>query len=349
MKVVIVGGGFCGSFIAKSLGQVAEIQTILIDKHPYFEYKPNLHQILSKKKLTAQLRIPYRSFLDSTTIISEPITEINDKTVNTISERIHYDYLIISTGVDYPIALDNINNVHVLQHANRVSNIAQCLHDASQVLIVGGGLVGCEVAGELAFSTDHLDITLVHSKNRLLERNSTKASSYAFSVLKKAGCHILLNEKVIQKKNDTYITDSNKQISADICIWCTGIKANPEFMKGFPDHCFTKNGFFQVNTFLQLRDHQNIFVGGDITSIAEEKTAQKAERHAHIISSNIMRLRQKKPLIPYQLTPSPIVISLGNYHGIIQLQKALTGPIPANTLKNVIQKWIFHQLKKRGI
>jgi len=349
MNVVVVGGGFCGSFIAKRLQDSPKIKTTLIDKHPFFEYKPNLHQILTRKKGLSNIQIPYTSFLHSTRILTEPVLHITETLVMTENQTIPYDYLVITSGIDYPILLNNSNDIYVLQEGETVNTLSKKLREVEKVLIVGGGIIGCEIAGELAFSSHQFKVTLVHSKDRLMERNSRKASDYAFSILKNAGCTIIRNEKIIKKENHTYTTNKNRNIPADICIWCTGIKPNPSFMYDFPDDCFTEDRFLQVNTYLQLKNYHHIFVGGDLASIPEEKTARKAEFHAHIIETNIKRSIQKKPLLAYHSKPTPMIISLGSRHGIIQLNKAITGVLPANAIKNVIQHWIFNQLKKRGI
>lgn len=120
-------------------------------------------------------------------------------------------------------------------------------------------------------------------------------------------------------------------------------------MKGFSSTCFDSKNAIKVNASLQLYPHHHIFVGGDITAIPEEKTARKAELHAKIIAKNIQRDIKHKPLIAYSSHISPMIISLGDAHGIIEYFTVYTGPLPANLIKRSIERYIFYQLKKGGI
>jgi NADH dehydrogenase FAD-containing subunit len=61
---------------------------------------------------------------------------------------------------------------------------------AKRVLVVGGGALGVELAGEIL--TDHptVKVTLVQSKDRLLPDMPPKASAAALAWLEKHGCEV---------------------------------------------------------------------------------------------------------------------------------------------------------------
>jgi NADH dehydrogenase FAD-containing subunit len=69
MKIIIIGGGFCGSTLSLYLDQDTTIDTILIDKKPYFEYTPSLPKLLnnniSQKEIQPHLNthLPYQNYL----------------------------------------------------------------------------------------------------------------------------------------------------------------------------------------------------------------------------------------------------------------------------------------------
>jgi len=213
--------------------------------------------------------------------------------------------------------------------------MSEKIKKTKRILIVGGGVIGAEVAGELATKTSDKKIILVHPHNRLLERNPDIASNFAQRFLEKHGVQIIFGEKVNDHKKGIFITDKKRKIEADIAIWCAGIKFNPWFMKSFPESFYTERKALKVNTFLQLDGYSNIFVGGDINSVQEEKTAHNAERHARVISKNLLLMNQNKSLIPYKKGISMMDISLGNWNGIISIPPlVLPGFFPG------ITKWI---------
>lgn len=338
MRIIILGGGFCGSLIAKELDKQKNIEVVLIDKKGYFEYSPSLWKLLINKENHKKYIVPFTKFLRHTRLITTSILRVTPQFVETESEKLMYDYLVISTGIEYPIYLENTKNVITVKSGVEVVQNYEKIVNAKTILIIGGGLIGTEIAGELATRSLKKHIILVHSHDRLLERNRTNVSCYAKRFLESHGITILLGEKVIDHRNGTFMTDTKRHIAADIGIWCAGIQSNPWFMKDFPSSIFTRNNALTVNRFLLLEGYSNIFVGGDITNIAEEKTALNAERHGNLISANLLRSIKRKKLIGYKSRKLPMIISLGRTDAMLTYWVFLVpGFIPA-VIKLIVEK-----------
>lgn len=333
-KVIIVGGGFCGAFLARLLDQRQEFEVTLIDKTNYFEFTPALPKLITDPDYLSKILLPYTHFLKHTKIHSEEVTRITPHSVVTEEKRLDFDYLVIATGINYPIPLENKENVLTVKSATKVVSMREKIRNADQVLIIGGGLIGTEVAGELATKTPEKEIILVHSHQRLIERTPPLASRFAQRFLEGHGVTFYFGEKVIQHKDGHFITEKQKIIDAELAFWCAGIEHDPRFMQKFPSSIFTGEKALRVNEFLQLVEYPNIFVGGDLTSIKEEKTAQNAKRHAKAIARNLIRKSKSKPLKKYGKSITPLVISLGSRSGLFVLSPfVLPGPIPA------LMKW----------
>lgn len=343
MKIVILGGGFCGALAARLLDKKHEVT--LIDKKDYFEYTPAIHKVIFNAEYENKITVPFKHFLKNAKIVTDKLVKVAPKFVETEKEKITFDYLIISAGIDYPIFLENKENVCTLKSGKEAALMGAKILAQEHILIIGGGLIGTEIAGELVTKTKGKRIIIVHPPDRLLERNPLKASSYAQKFLEKHGAEIIFGEKVVAHKGNTFITDKGRKIDSEAGIWCAGIKCNPWFMKGFPDSIFTERKSLKVNEFLQLEGYQNIFVGGDINSVQEEKTAQNAERHAHLIVKNIERMNNS-PLIAHQPRSAPLVISLGDWTGIMTLPNGwtITGLFPG-ILKWLIEWWVLRAYK----
>jgi len=54
-RIAIVGGNFAGLTAAQGLGR--EYDVTVIDRSPHFEWLPNIHELLSGEKRTADLRL----------------------------------------------------------------------------------------------------------------------------------------------------------------------------------------------------------------------------------------------------------------------------------------------------
>lgn len=338
MKVVIVGGGFCGARAAMLLEKNTDWEITLIDKKTYFEFTPSIHKVIFDAGYHKKIISPFRRFLRRTKIVNDVLTAVTPTQVVLENETLQFDYLLVASGIDYPIFLENKENVFTLKNGVEAAKIGEKVVSSPKVLIIGGGLVGVEIAGELLTKNNHRDVTIVHPFDRLLERNPEKASNYAQKFLEKHGAKIIFGEKVVGHEGNKFFTDKGTEVEADVGLWCAGIKCNPWFMKGFPEDVFSERRALNVNEFLQLKGFDNIFVGGDINSVKEEKTAQNAERHAALIVNNMILKANSKPLVAHKPRSAPLVISLGDKFGIMTLPNGwvVNGRFPG-WLKHVIE------------
>jgi NADH dehydrogenase FAD-containing subunit len=345
VKVVILGGGFCGTRIAKKLEKEGGISTVLIDRKPYFEYSPLVYKIPTNISYLRIVRLPFEQILQKTETIIDEIKEVTPHTVKTDKHEIHFDILVIATGIDYPIRLQNTTSVYSVKSSVDTIRIASGLKAAKNILVIGGGFIGVEIAAELASRTKNKQITLVHANTRLLERLPLKASKYAKKYLRNHDVKIILNEKIVQHQKKQFTTDKGRVITADLGIWSAGNKWNPSFLQEFSPKVYSPRGALKTNQFLQLKGYPNIFVGGDITAIPEEKTAQNTERHADLISKNTKRLIKKQKLAPYSIQLRPIVVNLGKWKGILTYSELVFNGLLPGIAKQLVDWWTVNQYK----
>lgn len=344
MKVVILGGGFCGASIAKELDDEKDISVTLIDKDPYFEYNPSAHKCITNPGYQRNIQVPFNRFLSNTEIITESIKKVFPSEVHTDSKRIEFDYGVLCLGCSYPIFLSNTENVYTLTRSDDAKQLFKALKNAKKVLIVGGGYIGTEIAGELATKRSDLLVTMVHSHNRLLERNTKFASYSALKFLKKRGVNFVFNDRVVDHPHEhDFITKNGKTIDADVCIWCAGVRVDTSYLEGFSESTVSTSERVNVNESLQFVDYPHLFAGGDLTDIKEEKTARKAEMHARVIAANIRRIQQGKSLKKYKPGRSPMVISLGDTYGIGRYGNVVIPGFLSGIAKWLIEWWTLRQ------
>ena len=70
------------------------------------------------------------------------------------------------------------------------------IKSSSSVLIIGGGRMGVELAGEIAADYPEKNVTLIHDGPRLLEYIGPKASNKALKWLKSKRVEVLLEQSV---------------------------------------------------------------------------------------------------------------------------------------------------------
>ncbi len=333
-KIVIVGGGFAGSLAARELEHNFDVT--LIDTKDYFEFTPSVLRTLVEPQHCQKIEILHNHYLHHTFLVQNEVTAIDNQQVYTASNHYPYDYAIIASGSRYnsPIKADNLI---LARRARDLKNCSHQLSRAKSVLIIGGGVVGVELAAEIICKFPHKQISLVHGGQELIERNPRRARRYAENVLKSRGVKLIYNELVEQFGKKEYKTNHGSRYKADIAFLCTGIKPNFEMLEPYMAASLNQNKAVIVNKYLQVNGYHHIFAAGDITSIKEEKTAQSAEKQAKVVVKNIYNLEQGKPLQEFKATSRPMVISLGPWRGIFVKGKLVLTGLAPGLLKTLIE------------
>ena len=326
-RVVIIGGGFAGAFCAKKLQN--DFHVTLINSEDYFEYVPSVLRTIVEPLHAKKIQVLHKNYLKRGKFIMGKANKITGKEVFWEKKKIKFDYLIISTGSAYRAPIKG-KEVILSHRADTLSKFHDKLHEAKRVLIIGGGIVGVELAAEICTHYKDKEIILVHSHDKLMERMNKKTQRYAENFLKKGGVKILFDERVKDKRGKDFITEKGTKIKANLVFFCTGIKPNSQLIESSFKGKLDERNNIKVNNNLQLEGFKNIFSAGDVNSIREEKTAQNAEEQAEIIVKNIYNLENKRKLEKYESKPRIMVISLGKYDGIFTYKNfSFSGLIPA--------------------
>ncbi len=333
-KVVILGGGFAGSLAAKKLQK--DFEVTLIDTKDYFEFTPGILRTIVEPRHIKRVQVLHRHYLKKAHFIKEEVTDILPNEVRTGKKIIPFDYLIIASGSRYNPPI-KAKSIILSTRADILRDYHHRLHHSKHILIIGGGLVGIELAAEIVDHYKNKEIVLCEATDKIMGRSTDKVRDYAFTFLTKKGVKFIFNEFVVHTKKDQYVTNKGTKLKTDIAFMCTGIIPNSEFIKPHYPDLLNERNFIKVNSYLQAEGFNRIFVAGDVTNIMEEKTAQNAEKHAEIIIKNIKNLEKKEKLYEYLSKPRIMVISLGKWNGIITYKNFVFTGLFAAFLKQAIE------------
>jgi len=328
-RLVIVGGGYAGTCAAKSLEH--DFLVTLIDNKDYFEFTPSKLRLLVDPRHSRKVQIKHKHFLPKTLIVTDVVKLITPDSVITETQSISFDYLIICTGsrnVDFKWSSNiNTDSKHFQSLSSVVSVRSQHFEDyhsmvksAQNVLIVGGGTVGVELAGEIIDNFKDKNVTIVHSHDTLMNRSPQRAIKYTEDYFYRNGATLIFKDKVVGQEGNRFTTTSGKLIEADIAFNCTGNLPNTECLRNeFFSHYLNDYGFVKVNPYLQLQGYSNIFIAGDLTDIPEEeeKLCQTAASEVKTVVANIQFTEAGLPLTAYVPKKCPMLVSLGKYDGVL--------------------------------
>lgn len=334
-RIVIIGGGFAGTAAARELENSFEVT--LIDTKNYFEFTPGILRTVVDTSHMRKIQSLHNHYLHKTRLIIGKVISVSTKAVQTESESYPYDYLIIASGSSYNAPIKE-EGIVIATRAQHLREHHSKLEHANSVLIIGGGVVGVELAAEIIEHYPKKQITIVHAKDRLIERNQPRAIAYATAFLTKRGVKVRYNERVVGTEGDQFITDLGNRMSADMTFMCTGIVPNYEFMKAHLPQTLNERNLIKVNEFLQVENLPHVFAVGDVNSCPVEKTAQNAKQQAQTAAHNIRARENKLPFMSYRSPATPMVISLGKWNGIFAHKKfVFTGILPG-LMKSLIEK-----------
>jgi apoptosis-inducing factor 2 len=337
-SLVIIGGGFTGTTIAKSLER--EMEVTLIDTKDYFEYTPGILRTIVEPEHLRKIQRKHNSYLKHARIIVGNVDNVDKKNVLVNGKKIVYNYLVVASGSDYEMPIKE-QNVVIGSRASHLDKSFSELQEAKDVLIVGGGLVGIELAAEIATHYKDKKIKLIHSRDRLIQRNNEKTVKYVEKFLKRKGVEFIFNERIKKSEKKDFITESGKVVKADLAFLTVGIKPNYKFLEKHFSNALSDRRMIKVDGNLRIVGAKNIFAGGDIVDIDEEKTAQNAEHEGEVIVHNLRALVNGGKMEEYKPKKRMMVVSLGKYDGVIEFGNFVLGGKIAALVKWGVEKWIM--------
>ena len=333
-KVVVIGGGFAGAYCARRLE--TKFDLTLIDSKDYYEFTPAVLRTIVEPWHARRIEVEHRRYLKKAKIVKSMVTKVTPNSAFVGDKEYSFDYLIIAAGSSYttPIKEDNLV---VSSRAAELKEYAERLREAERVLVIGGGIVGVELAAEIITHFPSKKVTILHSGQKLIDRNPPRAIEYTTNWLTKRCVEIIYGERASGTKDGLYETDKGRKMKVDLAFWCTGITPNGNLVGDSLSAALGKNHSINVNPYMQVMGCSHIFAAGDLTGIREEKTAQNAEKQAGVVVENIIRLEAGKDLVSYESKPRVMIISLGKWDGFLTYKNfVVTGLIPG-LLKNVVE------------
>jgi NADH:ubiquinone reductase (H+-translocating) len=211
------------------------------------------------------------------------------------------------------------------------------------IVIVGGGPTGVEVAGALAemrrhilpkdypeLDTKQIDIHLIQSSDILLKGMSAEAGAKAEQFLTELGVIVRKNTRVKDYDGHTVTMMDGSQIIAKKVIWAAGIIGNT--IKGFPAEAIGNSNRIKVNQFNQVVSLPNVFAIGDIALMSgDEKfpqghpqVAQAAIQQAKNLAKNLKNTQNSETWSAFEYKDLGALATIGRHRAVADLPNLKT-------------------------
>jgi NADH dehydrogenase len=376
-RIVILGGGFGGVYTAAHLDQLlghqADAVVTLINRSNYFLMTPLLFEAGSGILEPRHAVNPIRMMFDHVRFIQAEIEKIDidrkvvqAKLAHNESQEIPYDQLVIALGgvtntrlikgAEHALTFKNLGDAiylrnHAIQRFERADVEIDPQRQRTQMTftIIGAGLVGVELAGELtdfvhrlAKIYPHLDrslirIELIEGAPRIAPEFVESLSQYAAQVLRRRGVNVRTSTKVQSIEPGKFTLEDGTIIESATIIVATGVVPNP--LLGDLPLVKDKRGKVQVEPTMRVKDRPEIWALGDCANIPDPKgnpyppLAQHALREAKVLANNIIAAMRNQPLTPFVYHTKGTLAALGHYHGM--------GEIYGVKVRGFVAWWIW--------
>ena len=381
--IVIVGGGAGGLELATrlgdSLGKKKQAIITLIDSTRTHVWKPLLHEIAAgsmnpdKHELEYLAQAHWHHFnfrlgrMDGLDRVKKEVTiapYFDEDGIEVIARRtFQYDSLVIAIGSttndfgikgarEYSIALDTQDQAekfHRRLHNALVRAQTQTTPVQAgqlEVVIVGAGATGVELAAELhnttrelaAYGLDKIDadrdikISIIEASERVLPALPPKLSQSVDLELRKLRVHVYTGERVTEVSDKGVYTHSGRFIPSALVVWAAGIKA-PDLLKDLGGLETNRINQLIVKQTLQTTLDDSIFAFGDCAACPwlghdgnVPPRAQAAHQQASLLFKTMKkRVANKTNLPEYHYTDYGSLVNLGRYSTVGSLMGTLSG------------------------
>lgn len=333
-KVVIVGAGFGGLKLAMKLMN-KKFQVILLDKHNYHQFQPLFYQVATAGLEPSAISFPLRKIFHGSKNVTFRMAHVDHfdpkiKRIFTDMGYIDYTYLVMAMGADTnyfgsksieesssPMKTVSealyIRN-KIISNYERAINIekAEDRKSLMNVVIVGGGPTGVELAGAMAdlrndvlpkdypeLNFHNMKIVLIEAGPELLGSMSKESKESALKYLQNLGVDVMLDTMVKDYNGSEVILVDKETIQTQTLLWAAGIR--PNRLGGLSDDNYAGNGRIFVDDFSEVKGIPGVFALGDISLMTQEaypkghpQVAQVAIQQAVCLAHNLHNIEEGK-------------------------------------------------------
>ena len=371
-RILILGGGFGGVATARHLETLfrrqPDVEIVLVSRDNFVLMTPLLFEVFSGTLDLKSCSVPIRAFLRTTRFIESTVQRIDlDNRVVRFAApgadcELTYDQLVIAlgsktnramiSGAEHAFTFKTLADAlllrnYVIERFERADVEADPRRKAQLLtfVIIGGGLVGVELLGELSafvdgivplyehVNRDEVHLVLLQGADRIMPEIDPALAEYGTRMLAaRRGVEVRTNVRV-QAIEPRKVHLANEIIAADTIVLAAGVVPNP-VVAGLPVEK-DRSGRMLVEPTMRCPSHAEVWALGDCASIPGPEgkpypaLAQHAIRESKVLADNIQRVLNDRPPKSFIHDTLGMMGSLGHNSGFGQFMKVRLHGFPA--------------------
>jgi NADH dehydrogenase len=362
MRIVVLGGGFGGVTAVRHLERVmrgrADLEITLVSRENFFVLTPLLFEACTGRLELRHCAQPIRAALRRARFIEATVESVDvDRqavramAVNGAAYELPYDHLVVALGASTndgqipgssnaltfkTMADALVLRNHVIEQLERADASADAAmrRDCLTIVVIGGGLVGVELIGELtAFADDvlrfyprirrdDLRFRLFEAGPRILPEIDEQLAARAARVLQGRGADIQVATPVRSIEPGRVRLD-NAIIEAGTIVLTAGIV--PSAVASAIPVERDRRGRIAVDATMRSRSHAQVWALGDCAAIPAPDgrlypaLAQHTIREARRLARNIEAVLDGRPASPFIFRSLGTMASLGHTRAVARV------------------------------
>jgi NADH:ubiquinone reductase (H+-translocating) len=361
-RIVVLGGGFAGVTTARHLerlcGKRLPVEITLVSRNNFFVLTPLLFEACSGSLELRHCAQPIRPALNQARFLEAKVeqVDVDRRLVHAVAADgtvydLPYDHLVVALGADTNESLIPGSSTaltfktmsdalllrnHVIEQLERADATADpaVRRTSLTLVIIGGGLVGIELLGELtAFADDvlryyprirrdELRFYLFEAGPRTLPEIDPKLADVAARVLAERGADVRVSTPVRSIEPGRVQLPSGV-IEAATIVLAAGIV--PSAATAAIPVAHEERGRIAVDATMRSRSHPEVWALGDCAAIPDPNgrpypaLAQHAVREARQLAENVAAVLQGNPPEPFVFRSLGTMAALGHSRAVAQV------------------------------
>jgi NADH dehydrogenase len=363
LRIVVLGGGFGGVTTARHLERRLrgrrDVEITLLSRENFFVITPLLFEACSGRLELRHCAQPIRAALRRARFVEATVEgiDVQRQIVRAVSAagdeiELSYDHLVVALGASTneqlipgsskaftfkTMADALVLRNHLIEQFERADATSESArrHSCLTVIVIGGGLVGVELLGELtAFADDvlrfyprirrdEIHFRLFEAGARILPEIDEKLAVLAERVLQRRGADIRVSTPV-RSIEPGRVRVANETIDAGTIVLAPGIV--PSVVATATSVAHDQRGRIAVDGTMRSRSHTNVWALGDCAAIPgpDGRTypalAQHTVREARQLARNIQAAIEGRVTTPFVYQSLGTMASLGHTRAVASVR-----------------------------
>ena len=343
-RVAIVGGGYAGFTLARELD--SHVDVILIEARDGFVMTPATPRVSVEPALLDKIVIPYDRLLKRGRVLKGRAVSIDQGgVVLADGTRIEAEAIVVATGSQYAAPFKPQDD-SIAAFKEALLNASRQIAESDNVVIVGTGAVGVELAGEIKTAYPNKSVTLVGDQPQLFPMYTERLHQKLAKRLAAIGVALRLNCPVsgLKQTNAPFegeVMLGDGTVLSGLIVPAIGARVVSSPAHDLPGTRPQPNGQLAVDSWLRPSKLPNVFVMGDLAATGDGMTVVATAKHVPWLKKTLLALSNGKSvesLPPYKgWRIPPILVPLGPELGVSVLPLGKKGMTVGNWVTSKIK------------